>query len=252
MTRRRPARRACLALLAGLLVGLLAPAMAGAQVETIRTPLAPQATRAELGAQHREAISAASAASLQGRLAEARASLAPVVRWCDRLAESGRKAVAVATAAEYAHYVESEGNGAPVDWIDISCPLAYKGLAFLDIEERAPERALAHLTRAQAMGPYIATIGAERAYLLNQLGRPREALQAYREALALVERFPSNAHGKALVLRGLGYTHIELGEWDDAERMYRLSLEVEPGNPVAQGELAHIAARRAAPDPGGD
>lgn len=230
-------------------LGCLAASTASrAQDETVRTPLAPTAARAELGAQHRGAIERATAAALQGRAAEARALLMPVAQWCDRLSETGRATVAVANANEYAQYVDMHGAGAPVDWIDVSCPLAYKGLAFVDIEERRTDSALAHLSRAQALAPYIASIAAERGYLLNQLGRPREGLQAYRQALALVERFKSNAHSEGLVLRGLGYTHIELGDLDEAERMYRRSLEAEPGNALALRELDYIAKQRGAPE----
>jgi cytochrome c-type biogenesis protein CcmH/NrfG len=42
-------------------------------------------------------------------------------------------------------------------------------------------------------------------------------------------------------LRKKGYALTELGRLDDAEVAYRDSLRSQPGNPVAENELAYIA-----------
>ena len=46
------------------------------------------------------------------------------------------------------------------------------------------------------------------------------------------------------MLRGLGYTWIELKDLDRAEAFYRRSLEVEPGNATATKELQYIERSR--------
>ena len=46
-------------------------------------------------------------------------------------------------------------------------------------------------------------------------------------------------------LRGMGFTQIELGDYNDAERQFKLSLEFEPEKQAAvAGELQYIADQR--------
>jgi len=59
-----------------------------------------------------------------------------------------------------------------------------------------------------------------------------------------VERYESNTYLRPLVLRGLGYTYIELQDLDRAEALYRQSLEIEPGNTTAERELEYIRRQR--------
>ena len=80
--------------------------------------------------------------------------------------------------------------------------------------------------------------------MLNQLGRPKDGLASYRSALVLSRKHEANTRAIALALRGIGYSHVELGDLDAAERAYRESLEVEPGNTLAQGELDYIQQER--------
>ena len=169
--------------------------------------------------------------------------LEPIVDFCDRLLQPGRAVVSVANAAEYQAHMESQAQGQPVDWVDMACPGAYKTRAFIDIDNKDFDGALAFLDKAILLAPYWAEARAERGYLLNQRGEPRQALADYRHALELVQRFESNAYARALVLRGLGYTQVELGDLDAAEQAYRESLEAEPGNALALRELEYIRKR---------
>lgn len=226
----------------GCLLALSLPAIA--QVETVITPLQRAHSPQQMGAKFRADTSAAAKAAMQGDLAGARKRLAPVVAFCDQLATGTRDVVSVANVAEYEAFVAASTGGKPVEWIDTACPSAYKMAAFLDIEAKQPEAALAMLDRTSAMAPYWAEPHAERGYLLNQLGRQKEGLASYERALALVEQYESNAYLKALVLRGLGYTYIELHELDRAEALYRQALEIEPGNTTAERELEYIRQQR--------
>lgn len=239
--------------LAWLLVSL---ALAGAplprafaQVETVRTPLLRHAEPQQIGAQYRQTTHDATVAAMQGRADDARDLLQPVLAYCESLGNAGRRLVSVANAAEYEQHVDMHGDGTPIDWIDTTCASAYKTRAFADVESKRTDSALAYLDKTIRLAPYWALPLAERGYLLNQLGRHDDALASYEDALRLVSGFPSNANAHALVLRGIGYTRIELGDLDTAEQAYRDSLEAEPGNALALKELEFIAQRRAATSP---
>lgn len=227
-----------------LIMLLLASACAAAQVQTVVTPLARVHWPMQMGARYRADADAATEAARQGNHAEARKRLAPVIFYCDHLASPKRDVVSVANDAEYEAFVAASTSGKPVEWIDTACPSAYKMAAFLDIEAKDPHAALAMLDTASAIAPYWAEPHAERGYLLNQLGRQREGLASYERALDLVERYESNAYAKALVLRGLGYSLIELHDLDRAEAVYRQSLEIEPDNHLALSELDYIRQQR--------
>ncbi|MEF9977498.1 MAG: hypothetical protein RR834_03235, partial [Thermomonas sp.] len=66
----------------------------------------------------------------------------------------------------------------------------------------------------------------------------------YRSALTLSRKHEANKRAIALALRGIGYSHVELGDLDAAEQAYLESLEVEPGNALAQRELEYIREQR--------
>lgn len=226
---------ACLALL---------PASAAAQVETVVTPLTLPHSPKQLGAQFRADTDAAVLAERKGDHALARKHLAPVIAYCDQLATPTRDVVSVNNAAEYEAFVAASTSGKPVEWIDTACPHAYKMAAFVAVETRDHDVALAMLDKAAAIAPYLADTYAERGYLLNQLGRTQEGLASYQRAWELVERHESNRFAKGLVLRGLGYTYIELNDLDRAEEVYRQALEVDPESQVAQRELEYIRHQR--------
>lgn len=230
-----------------LIVCLAASPSAWAQVETVRTTLARTSIE-QLGSQYRADVARAHDVAMQGDWDAARKLLRSVVDYCDRLSRPDLDVVSVANPAEYQTFVGASAKGSPVEWVDSACPSAYKNMAFLDIEQKDTASAQVFLDKAVAISPYWAEPHAERGYLLNQLGRPQEGLASYQRALELVERFPSNVYARALVLRGLGYTHIELGDLDQAETAYRQSLQVEPDNALAMKELDYIAKQRAKKD----
>ena len=236
-----------LAVLAFALPGTMSSALA--QTNTVRTPLVRHADQQEIGAQYRQATAQATAAALQSRSEAARQLLEPVLAYCDSLHQADRRIVSVANVAEYERYVDTLGDGNPVDWIDTTCASAYKTRAFADVEDKRVDSALAFLDKVTRLSPYWALPLAERGYLLNQVGRPEEGMASYRKALELVDAFPSNANARALVLRGIGYSRIELGDLDAAEKAYRESLEAEPGNPLALQERAFIEQQRASTTP---
>ena len=60
----------------------------------------------------------------------------------------------------------------------------------------------------------------------------------------LSRKHEANKRAIALALRGIGYSQVELGDLDGAEQSYKESLEVEPGNTLAQRELDYIRQQR--------
>lgn len=231
------------------LIALLALSMAAmpshAQVETVRTPLTRPAAQAQiLGSKYRVQADRAADLALRGKQSEAMASLRPVIVFCDGLVEAGYALVSVANELEYNAYVSASGTGAPIDWVDMACPSAYKTQAFLDIDNKDTDAAHSALDKTVRLAPFWAEPLAERGYLLNQLGKHREALEDYQHALELVARFQSNKYAEALVLRGLGYTEVELGDLDAAEQAYDKSLKAEPDNALALRELDYIRKQR--------
>ena len=195
-----------------------------------------------IGHQYRKDVEAANLAMLkEGNLEGVSERLAPVLRYCDRQRQQpGRIALSVASAAEYEHYIATHHDGTPVEWIDMACPRAYKAMAFMHVERKADDMALPYLDQATAMAPYWAEALVERGFVLNRLRRPREGLASYRMALELTESFKSVDRVKAMALRGIGYSLIELGDMEAAKASYEQSLEIEPDNKTANNELEYI------------
>jgi len=101
------------------------------------------------------------------------------------------------------------------------------------------------LEAIERLAPAAASAAAERGYILNQVGKTDEALAAYQRSLSLAKRFHSQRAYQAPALRGMGFSLIEMQRLDEAENAFRESLEVEPDNKIALGELGYIRQLRA-------
>ena len=104
---------------------------------------------------------------------------------------------------------------------------------------------IAMLAKAIAMAPYSPEPLTEQGFALNQMGRHDEALVNYRKALDLSNAFGAARYAKALSLRGIGFTLVELNHLAAAREAYEQSLQVEPGNAIALQELDYIRQREA-------
>ena len=216
-----------------------------AQVQIVRTPLTRAPAQVQiLGSKYRKHANRATDLAQRGKLSEAMASLRPVIKYCDGLIDAGYAMVSVNNELEYKAYIAASNSGAPIDWVDMACPGAYKTKAFIDIDNKDNDAAQSALDKAIQLAPFWAEPLVERGYLLNQLGRSGEALDDYQRALELVSRFQSNKYVEAIALRGLGYTHVELGDLDAAEQAYQASLKAEPDNALALRELDYIHKQR--------
>jgi tetratricopeptide (TPR) repeat protein len=92
------------------------------------------------------------------------------------------------------------------------------------------------------LGQHVLQLMSERAVTLSMLGRRDDALAAYDTALELSAKDNLAA---ARLQRGRGSVLIDLKRLDDAEAAFRESLKLEPGNALAENELAYIAHIRA-------
>lgn len=126
------------------------------------------------------------------------------------------------------------------EWIDWGYKDCLQMQAFIAAERRDFPAALAILKDLEPIAPVSAGTSTEIGYVLNQLGRHEEGLSAYRRAHALSVRYVSQRPYRAVALRGIGFSLIELKQFAEAERAFFESLEIEPGNKVALSELAYI------------
>lgn len=99
-----------------------------------------------------------------------------------------------------------------------------------------PQRARSQLERAASLAPdTTARVSLELGALEARLGRPAEALVAYRRAR-------NGGVGPPAVLTAIGRAHRELGATAESERALRSALEVAPDDDAAQGELGVLYA----------
>lgn len=119
-----------------------------------------------------------------------------------------------------------------------------KGFALIDLG-RAPE-ALKWLQLAHDRAPL-------HAHFTNELAEWYKASRQWQRAYDLFSEASDSADNatdadrnafKARALRGMGYAKIEMGDLDEAERLFKASLKLTPDNPAAKGELEYIKGLR--------
>lgn len=130
------------------------------------------------------------------------------------------------------------------EWIDWGYKEALQAQAFIASERKAYSEALTILHRIETLAPMSAGPLVEMGYILNQTGQPAKGLENYRRAYELTNRYQSQKPYRALALRGMGFALIDLKQLDLAEKNFVESLEIEPGNKLALGELDYIRGLR--------
>ncbi|MGV3512753.1 MAG: tetratricopeptide repeat protein [Novosphingobium sp.] len=78
----------------------------------------------------------------------------------------------------------------------------------------------------------------------------KRSFSLFEEALQSAETAPEDrrAHYKARALRGMGFNRIEMGQLDEAEKLFNLSLAFDPESPAAMNELKYIRQVRGKPN----
>jgi tetratricopeptide (TPR) repeat protein len=119
-----------------------------------------------------------------------------------------------------------------------------KGFALIDLNR--PEEAKAWFERSVAMAP-------SNAQFLNELGEWHKNRHDWDAAWALFQRADEAAslspkedetRDKTRALRGMAFILVERGKLDDAEKLYRQCLKLDPNDDGSKRELQYIADRR--------
>ncbi len=102
--------------------------------------------------------------------------------------------------------------------------------------------ALAALEQGLEAAPASPMLITERNVALFGLKRWDAALAGAKRGLDVANLAPSD---RARLLRNLGFALTELQRLDEAQQAYEASLQLEPGNALAQNELRYIAGLKA-------
>jgi tetratricopeptide (TPR) repeat protein len=122
----------------------------------------------------------------------------------------------------------------------------FKGFALIDLGRAAEGRQ--YIERAVAMAPH-------NAYYLGELAEGYKAARDWDKAFAIFERAAeaarefspedSKTFELTRALRGMGFVRSEQGRFDEAEKLFRECLKLNPDDAKAKSELEYIAQQRA-------
>ena len=125
--------------------------------------------------------------------------------------------------------------------------LAYflKGFALIDLNRSGD--ALPYLDKAVALSPGDAQYLAERGEWYKSHKQWSKAFADFEAAVdaASFSDDSIKAKHKSRGLRGMAFVRVEEGNLKEAERLYKQSLKLEPGNAGALGELEYIKSLKA-------
>ncbi|HEY6926189.1 MAG TPA: tetratricopeptide repeat protein [Steroidobacteraceae bacterium] len=121
-----------------------------------------------------------------------------------------------------------------------------KGFTLIDL--RQLDAAHAEFDAALKLAPHNSQVRAELGSLYNRQGDFTKALETYQRAVDDAEFSPPEAKtlDRVHAYHGLGYAYTELHQWDEAEKAYRKSLDIDPKNTLSLKELSYIQQQRKA------
>jgi tetratricopeptide (TPR) repeat protein len=200
-----------------------------------------------LGAEHAKTVEEAVALLREGKLPEAEAKLNAVVSWFEKIRADKssnyvcfRKSETCRKFENQLRDVKGKADAKPTVRLNYSFAHAIVLQGYIAAARKEWDTALKLLDRAIECAPDDASPWCEKGHVLNQTGKSREALASYENALKLSGETDDDKPQRALVLRGMGFAQIELGQLDAAKASFRKSLEIEPGNKLALSELKYI------------
>lgn len=197
------------------------------------------------GAEHRDLLLTAKKAMKEGDLPTAVKQLEKVVANFKALCTDPKKTyLSFANKAEFDSFKKDHPDQ-DVVWLDWAYQEAWQISAFIASGTKHFKEALECLTEEEKIAPCRASPHNERGYILNQAGKPKEAMAEYQKSRALGEKFKSSSVDLPVALRGIGFSLIELGDLDAAKKVFEESLKIDPDNETAKNELQFIEEAKA-------
>jgi tetratricopeptide (TPR) repeat protein len=135
--------------------------------------------------------------------------------------------------------MQTPSEAARIVWLQNAYPRAHYHMAFVCVERGQWNEAIRWLDTGLELEPHQARFRLEKAQVLSAVGKHDDALGMYASVLKDARVVLSSAM-RARALRGLGGQLIELGELDEAEACFVVSLEHDAESPVARNELEYI------------
>jgi len=119
-----------------------------------------------------------------------------------------------------------------------------KGFALVDLGQL--DAAQVEYDAALKLAPHNSQVRAELGSLYNRQKDFAKALENYQRAEQDAEYSPPEAKTLDYVraYHGLGYAYTELGQWDDADKMYRKALAIDSNDRHSLNELQYIQQHR--------
>ena len=134
-----------------------------------------------------------------------------------------------------------------IEWLSNAYPRAYYYLGYIELELDNPAEAIVYLCDGYCLEPENPVFHLELGHAWRVFGDLDRSLNCY-EKIKRPDRF-TTPQNYACALRGRGGVHIDMGELDEAERLYRMSLEVEPDNELAASQIGYIKDLRSSKNP---
>lgn len=173
-----------------------------------------------------------------------------VIAYCDKQQQqTDQRIYAARTRTETLFYLlgaAAESRDARVD--DPLCADAHylKGYALLELG--SVEFAQAEIEAALAMSPVNARYLSELGHIHQYRKQWQQALELFRKAEEYADTYsPDDLKSRELsrAKRGIGFSYIELGRLDEAEKKFLECLELDRNDKSAIRELKYIAKLRA-------
>lgn len=197
-------------------------------------------------AQNRQRTSKGFSLIRAGRPQQAITEFDAVIAAADRqYSRDPRPRLCAADEAKARQFASAAGEEAVL--IDPAVCDAHFGKGFALVDMGKGNLAEAELRRATELAPYEPHYFNEYAELFKSRREWQKSHALFAHAWAIVDKDKTGPDSKmaARALRGMGYTSIELGQLDEAEKLFRQSLEYEPDSEPARIELNHIARKKA-------
>jgi tetratricopeptide (TPR) repeat protein len=174
----------------------------------------------------------------------------PVIEYFERTFRGSDKRVDAARNQMQAllYAVLPENKGKSVEVLNSTWADAWFMKAYALEELHQLDAAGVALERAMALSPMASLSVAERAYLAQVQGGCDRSIELYKQAESVAgsgSDETTKTEDLTRAWRGQGYCLTEQGRLDEAEALYKKSLQLDPADTKAKNELEYIRQQRA-------